>query len=187
MTSNELTFDKNDTKALKGIAIIMMLFHHLAGFSERFPVGFEGFVSKWAKFVDDGYLHTFALNSKFCVSIFFFLGGYGMYKRWSKGNFNLLNTIMELMKKFWKVFVIFTPAAFIFFKRVGEGTNYLCSRYVIENWRDFITNVLGNFILLNCSINFEWWFLPYYICVLMLGVIYCDKMKKKMIFSVNFS
>lgn len=178
MKSKNILFDKNDTKAIKGIAIIMMLFHHLAGFPERFPIGFEGFASKWQKFVDDGYLQTFAFNAKFCVSIFFLLGGYGMYKRLEKGSFNLFDSIMGLMKRFWKIFIIFTPIAFIFFKRTGEGTNYLCSRYVIEKWSDFITNVLGNFTLLNNSINLEWWFLPYYICALMLGAFYCDKMKK---------
>lgn len=179
MEQKSMIFDKNDTKAIKGIAILMMLFHHIAGFPERLPVEFEGFASKWEKFVEDGYLQTFAFNSKFCVSIFFFLGGYGMYKRWEKGSFNLMDSITGLLKRFWKIFVIFTPIAFIFFKRVGEGTNYLCSRYIIENWRDFVTNVLGNFILLNNSINFEWWFLPYYICALMLGALYCNKMQKK--------
>ena len=47
MQQKNALFDKNDTKAIKGIAIIMMLFHHLAGFPERFPVGFEEFISKW--------------------------------------------------------------------------------------------------------------------------------------------
>ena len=178
MQQKNALFDKNDTKAIKGIAIIMMLFHHLAGFPERFPVGFEEFISKWQKLIDDGYLQTFAFNAKFCVSIFFFLGGYGMYKRWEKGKFSLSDSIISLIKRFWKIFIIFTPIAFIFFKRTGEGTNYLCSRYVIEKWSDFITNVLGNFILLNNSINLEWWFLPYYICALMLGAFYCDKTKK---------
>ena len=179
MKQKSVLFDKNDTKAIKGIAILMMLFHHIAGFPERLPVGFEGFASKWEKLIEGGYLQTFAFNSKFCVSIFFFLGGYGMYKRWEKGSFNLLDSITGLMKRFWKIFVIFTPIAFIFFRRAGEGINYLCSRYVIESWRVFITNVLGNFILLNDSINLEWWFLPYYICALMLGALYCNKMQKK--------
>ena len=36
-------FERKDTKAIKGLAIILMLFHHICGFPERFPVGFEGF------------------------------------------------------------------------------------------------------------------------------------------------
>lgn len=36
-------FTRDDTKAVKGIALVLMLFHHLAAFPDRFPVGFEGF------------------------------------------------------------------------------------------------------------------------------------------------
>lgn len=38
-------FERDDTKAVKGIAVLLMLFHHLAGFPDRFPVGFDGFSS----------------------------------------------------------------------------------------------------------------------------------------------
>ncbi|RJV24888.1 hypothetical protein DWX22_11555 [Coprococcus sp. AF18-48] len=33
----EITFSKKDTLRLKGIAICMMLFHHLFGFPDRIP------------------------------------------------------------------------------------------------------------------------------------------------------
>ena len=64
---NQTLFDRTDTKALKGIAVLLMLFHHIAGFPERMPVGFEGFQFLLGNQV----LRELALNARFCVSIFF--------------------------------------------------------------------------------------------------------------------
>ena len=45
-------FSREDTKAIKGIAVVLMLFHHLVAFPERFPAGFEGFQTLWARFAE---------------------------------------------------------------------------------------------------------------------------------------
>ena len=89
-------FDRSDTKAVKGVAVVLMLFHHLVGFPERFPVGFAGFRSIWQVLVDSGYLEQLAYAAKFCVAIFFFLGGYGLYIRLSKGTFSVKKAIFDL-------------------------------------------------------------------------------------------
>ena len=47
LDGSQAKFDRSDTKAVKGVAVVLMLFHHLAGFPERFPVGFAGFRSIW--------------------------------------------------------------------------------------------------------------------------------------------
>ena len=43
LDGSQAKFDRSDTKAVKGVAVVLMLWHHLAGFSKRFPVGFAGF------------------------------------------------------------------------------------------------------------------------------------------------
>lgn len=99
-----IEFSRSDTKAIKGIAVILMLFHHLAGFPSRVPVGFTGFESLWTGFVSDGYLQHFAQASSICVSIFFFLGGYGLYIRWKSSKLSVSGSIIDLYKSYWKVF-----------------------------------------------------------------------------------
>lgn len=178
-------FSREDTKALKGIAVVMMLFHHLAAFSNRYPVGFEGFESLWEGFVKDGYLANLATNLRLCVAVFFFLGGYGMYKRMEKGKYSLFNSVVGLFKSYWKVFVVFVPVAFIFFRRSGDDINNLCTRYDVQDLRTLITMVIANFFAVADSINSEWWFIQTYICVMFMGTFYCIVTKKNKYFVVE--
>ncbi len=178
-------FSREDTKALKGIAVVMMLLHHLAGFESRYPVGFEGFESLWKGFVIDGYLANLATNVRLCVAVFFFLGGYGMYKRMEKGKYSLFDSVVGLFKSYWKVFVIFVPIAFIFFKRYGEDINELCTRYNTIDSQKLITMLISNFFAMSDSINSEWWFIQTYICVMFMGTFYCIVTKKNKYFVVE--
>ena len=81
-----INFDRSDTKAIKGAAVLLMLFHHLTGFPYRFPVGFGGF----STLIPAGYLEAFGTAAKICVPMFFFLGGYGLYCKWKSIIFNNL-------------------------------------------------------------------------------------------------
>lgn len=178
-------FSREDTKALKGIAVIMMLLHHLAAFGDRYPKDFEGFKSLWEGFVTDGYLGSLATNARICVAVFFFLGGYGMYKRMESGNYSLLNTVIGLFKSYWKVFVIFVPIAFIFFRCSGDDICYLCTRYNVQDVKTLISMVVANFFAMSDSINSEWWFIQTYICVMLMGTVYCIATKKNKYFAVE--
>ena len=82
-------FTRQDTKAIKGIAVLLMLFHHLAGFPDRVPETFAGFRSLLPGFIEGGYLTDFAGSAKICVSLFFFLGG------------DLINTLRN-ESRYWK-------------------------------------------------------------------------------------
>lgn len=178
-------FSREDTKALKGIAVVMMLLHHLVAFGDRYPRGFEGFKSLWEGFITEGYLGSLAINVRICVAVFFFLGGYGLYKRMESGKYSLLNTVIGLFKSYWKVFVIFVPIAFIFFRRSGDDICYLCTRYNVQDLKTLISMVAANFFAIADSINSEWWFIQTYICVMFLGTIYCIATKKNKHFVVE--
>lgn len=178
-------FSREDTKALKGIAVVMMLLHHLAAFSYRYPIGFDGFKSVWKGFVTDGYLTSLATNVRLCVAVFFFLGGYGMYKRMESGKYSLLNSVIGLFKSYWKVFVIFVPVAFIFFRRSGEDINNLCTRYDVQDLKMLITMVMANFFAMADSINSEWWFIQTYICTMFMGTVYCIAFRKNKYFVIE--
>lgn len=64
---------KNDSLAIKGLAIILMLFHHLYCTANRF----KGFEIDFTPFSQ-----TFVVNISFmfkvCVSLFAFITGYGL-------------------------------------------------------------------------------------------------------------
>ena len=183
MNKTNLSFTREDTRAIKGVAVVMMLLHHLAGFTDRFPVGFEGFTANNDWFVKEGFLLNLAHNLRFCVGIFYFLGGYGIYKRMEKGSFSLTDSVLGMFKKYWKIFIIFVPVAFIFFSRSGGGVSMLASRYNFVNVRELITTIVSNFTMLSDTINSEWWFMKTYICVFIMGTAYCRITKKLNSFS----
>lgn len=103
----------------------------------------------------------FGLFGKICVSIFFFVGGYGIYKLSEKKEFNIFNNIKKLFVNYWKVFLIFIPIGFTFFsnqKAYCENIT-IYSRYSSFNKYDLI----DNFLSLSSSLNGEWWFLHSYL------------------------
>ena len=64
---------KNDSLRLKGVAMLMMLFHHLYCDVSRF----DGYVIDFAPFGQDAVVGV-AFFFKLCVSIFAFVSGYGL-------------------------------------------------------------------------------------------------------------
>ncbi|MDE5582365.1 MAG: acyltransferase [Ruminococcus sp.] len=179
MDRKKVDFSREDTKAVKGIAVAMMLFHHLAGFAEqRSPVGFEGFKKGFLSKIDDNYITNIAVHCKLCVAIFFFLGGYGIYKQMSANKFSLTESIVGLYKRYWKIFLIFVPIAFIFFRR-SEDVTYLSGRYNLREIPQYITTILSNFTMLSNTINMEWWFMKTYVCAIVLGTVFSRLLKKK--------
>ena len=151
-------FSKLDSKIIKGFAILLMLMHHLWYFPNRIAGG--------------ELKHLFTINGKsslifiggfgkICVSLFFFVGGYGIYKLSEKKNFNIFNNIKKLFISYWKVFLIFIPIGFLFFRNQITYCEeaYICSRYSVFNIYDLINNFLG----FSSSLNYEWWYLHSYL------------------------
>ena len=171
-------FNRTSTKAIKGVAVVLMLFHHLAGIPARFPIDFLGFESAWAPFIENGYLQEFALAAKICVSLFFFLGGYGFFIRRKVSRISVVSEIIRLYKAYWKVFIIFVPIGIIFFANGKTELNDFCVRYVFGSGQRMITTVLSDFIGWTSMLNSEWWFIKSYICVTILGHLFCDCTEK---------
>ena len=72
---------KEETNICKGIAIIMMLFHHLFNDFEEyagFVVDYSPFTAERLTFLAILSKICVAILSKICVAIFVFLSGYGM-------------------------------------------------------------------------------------------------------------
>lgn len=140
--------NKDSTLIIKGIAIIMMVIHHLFAFPDRVYSG--------------GYSSIYMMNNvpieyyighigKMCVSMFLFLGGYGTYKVYKEyaDYKKIIKKITKLYINYWIIFIIFIPLGIF----LGKITI------------DFKVLFL-NFIALSSSINNEWWFFIDYIILI---------------------
>lgn len=165
-------FTKDDTKALKGVAVLLMLLHHMAYFPDRTPLDFSGFASWLPGFVEDGWLNDMALGALVCVPMFFFLGGYGLCKRRRAGQFRLTDAVWQLYKKYWRVFVIFVPLGLLFFAQGQDALRPFCVRFQYDSPKQLFVNLLGSFLGYKTDFNSEWWFLAAYLCALPLGLLF---------------
>ena len=153
----------DDSTVMKAIAILLMLSHHRWTFPERIAGGpLESLIS-FSNLPLTVHLGVFG---KICVSMFFFLGGYGLYRRYFGKRYNIVERLKKLYFAYWKVFLIFVPIGFIFFSNqdaycqdVGVYTAF--SEFSIK---EFVLNFFG-FV---STYNREWWFLLSYAIALIL-------------------
>lgn len=153
----------NDTIAMKAIAILCMLAHHLWTFPERIAGGPLQSLLTVSNLPLTVHFGAFA---KICVSIFFFLGGYGLYKKYFGKRYNIAERLKKLYFAYWKVFAIFVPIGFIFF---SNQTAYSQDADVYSAFSQFsIKEFLLNFTGIESTYNKEWWFLINYAILLAL-------------------
>ena len=154
---------KDDTLAVKGIAIMMMLVHHLFAFPARLLPGTH-FNSLFV-FADSTTLewHVSAF-CKVCVAIFTLLAGYGIFKSYSSKLLpgdeqceSLLAFFARRLKrlyfKVWPVFIVFVPLGLILGK---------------PNVNTYVSQWIRNALLLETNFNFEWWFLTEYVILIFM-------------------
>jgi len=166
-------FTKEDTKNLYGIAVLLMIFHHLFCIPDRLEF--------YIPLLEFEHLHietAFAWFCKICVGIYAFISGYGFYV--SAENCKSTNIVEQLFKdyqmvfrhlirfykKYWIVFLIFVPMGFLFFKVPFEPTL-------------FIKSFLGK----SADYNHEWWYVWQYIKFIILfpfAKIFVKKSKYKL-------
>lgn len=151
-----LSFSRNDTKVVKGIAIVLMLCHHLFYFPDRIAEGIEYTALVYVGEFSMPYL--WGRFGKLCVALFLFLGGYGTYlscRKFGQDYSGINGTIVAKLKglyfEYWKVFVVFVP---------------ICILAGVEKVNPDIQTMIWNFIGLSTSYCGEWWFLTPYIMLL---------------------
>lgn len=158
-------FSRENTKELKGIAIILMLAHHLFAFPDKIPFGYE--FNTIISINGISIPTCIGIFGQICVSVFMFLGGYGIYKQIGQKNL-FLNKIVNLYKSYWKIFFIFVPVGFIFFRHqpVYCENSSICNVFDKFSLNEFIGCLVGYYT----TYNKEWWFLLAYLCTVFLGV-----------------
>lgn len=145
-------FTKQHTQIAKGIAILMMLYHHLYILPERIEVDYFSLIDC---IIPNAQI-TIAIFCKLCVCIYVFLSGYGLYHSLKKCDslLNMYKKICIRAAKFWVSFVVI----YLLFVTVGMFFGVFD-----VGWKHF---VLGIFTLELGYFNNTWWFVNAYIILL---------------------
>ena len=152
---NYLTPD--DTRVMKCIAIICMLMHHLWFFPNR--LAGEPLTYIFTVFNATS-LQFFGIFGKICVPMFFFFGGYGVYKSSYGKPYDIVERLKKLYFAYWKVFLIFVPIGFLFFSTQAA---YCTDPFIYTRFANFSTReLISNFFGFTSTYNREWWFLISY-------------------------
>ena len=112
---------KDDSKALYGIAILLMIFHHCCAFPSRLGYNYT------PVFGDFDIESGIAYFGKICVAVYAFITGYALAakaekvrpdnlpERFKTDVFISFRQLLRFYKKFWLVFLIFVPIGIAFF------------------------------------------------------------------------
>lgn len=148
---------------LKGMALLLLLFHHLLKASES--SAYDSYYLFDGRYDIITGLASFA---KVCVAIFVFLSGYGLTRSVKKSHtINILlfyyRHILKVLINYWFVWIIFVPIGVYVFSYTfydAYGTNSIIPP---------IINILGLQVMTGTgSYNPTWWFITAIICLYLL-------------------
>lgn len=161
-------FTLNDTKVCKGIAILMMLFHHTFLNPDRY----KGYTLDFSPFTESS-INSFANFFKICVGIYVFLSAYGLtcsYQKWNKGNSRFLAyRYFKMMLEFYIIFIMSMVASLLINSSkwniqgvYGKGGIFAAS------WKMLI-DFLGLANLFNTpTFNSTWWYMSLAIVIIVI-------------------
>lgn len=156
---------KDQSKQLQGLAILMMLYHHLFSTPQALGIPYKSLL-----FINNiNFELKLAWFFKICVGIYAFVSGYGLCRSLLINDFknricesSFLNAIVKeykfILKKlksfymqYFLVFIVFVPIGFIFFNK-----GFILS--------EFLLNLIG----IKSTYNGAWWYVLQYVKMLLL-------------------
>ncbi len=162
-----LIFDKRQTNIAKGVALLMLLWHHLFyNSSENYSLYTSVFPFRITGVPIESLIADFC---KVCVAIFLLLSGYGLYRSYSsyyeqnavngklpknKIVVYIKNHLISLLSSYWFIFIVFVPLGLFF------GRSFLT--YYGLNPLYYLADFLGLSFLFfeyDATMNVTWWFM----------------------------
>ena len=172
-----MAFDKRQTNIAKGVAILMLIWHHLFS-NNSFVLEKVSYLFNINGTTFETFLASFC---KVCVAVFLLLSGYGLFKSFEKFSnkysitnkksrikcnlFFVRNHLVGLLFDFWIVYIIFAIMGFFLNHNPVEVYSHSVLYFVID--------FFGLSYLLNTpTLNETWWFMSiiivYYILFLLI-------------------
>lgn len=158
----KLDLSIKESNELKGIALILMLIHHLFYIQKGLYDDID--------IMGHGMINTIGILCKVCVSIYVFLSGYGLcISHPDRKPINLkafyLRRFTKLYLNYWVIWLLFVPIGVFYFNRSFTDV------YGTED--TLLWSILDFFGLINITgrhgYNPTWWF---YSCIITLYVIF---------------
>lgn len=168
-------FTVKDTNIIKGIAVYMLLWHHL-------------FYNSSVDVINGIYSLTgiLAYYSKVCVAIFLVLSGYGLTESYKKKRLKAIDFYKKTLKKlylnYWLIWIIFVPIGVIFFERTFDSV------YIKNITIKFIINFLGFQRIFGYEgYNATWWFMSLILGLYILYPLFIGTVRKNLNASILIS
>ena len=164
-------FDKNESKCLKGIAILLLVFHHCFQKTSYFA----GFTIVFWPF-SQSQIVNLAYIGKICVAIFSFISGYGLW-------YSLSETKLSKIEWFTQRFIrTFSPYWFVYilsflitnFTENMPFTTYFYGTSIFNGLESLLLDFLGLANLFGTStLNRTWWYMSAaFVYILFFAVVY---------------
>jgi len=158
-----MIFDKRQSNIAKGIAALLLLWHHVFYNNERIINSITPLINTSGTPI----VCFFSIFAKVCVAIFCVLTGYGLFKSFSSfadrnrinGKFKLTkqfvfvkNHFLNLMSKYWFVYIIFGLLGIA----IGASRFTLYEGSILSGIIDFLglASLFGT-----PTLNATWWFM----------------------------
>lgn len=151
-----------DTNVLKGIALLLLLLHHLFYIRTGLYDDIQIYQSHYL-------VNEIGWFSKLCVAIFVFLSEYGLTTQANKSKtINISkfykHRFSKLYLNYWFIWLIFVPIGILFFHRTFDIV------YVNHIWEKLLIDIFGlSYALGFHGYNATWWF---YSCIIILYLIF---------------
>lgn len=152
-------FTIQETNIAKGVACMLLLFHHLFYNESKFELFWH--------LTNPPLISTAATLGKVCVAMFLLLSGYGMVKSaefdGKVGVKFTLRHLTKLMMQFWFIYILFVPLGFVF-GRSPLDIYGIGIKGIIKAVIDFlgISNIMNT-----PTMNATWWFMG---CIIVLYI-----------------
>lgn len=163
---------KDDTRMLKGAAILLMLIHHVFGSQVLFAGGGKE-ILYLIPLDNMGYHGVLEMLSNFgsiCVILYFFLSGFGLYRSYEQsGNCRTMARLKGFYISYWKVLLPFVAIGTLFFSH--QDTSFAAPGMGTDTFYAFshfdLTYLIKSMSGLAMIYNLSWWFiLPYLFCLI---------------------
>lgn len=144
-----MEISKNDTKMLKGVAILLMLLLHLFARKE-----IDGLYEASPMINGIPLIYYISLLGDACRQIYLFITGYAFYHMANRLTLTSnINRIFKLFVNYWIVLLLFVPLGIL----MGKTETFPLNEF------------LPNFFVLSNSYNGAWWFMQTYVILVLVS------------------